>query len=62
MSGYIAFSTEARQRIKAANPNATFGEISKMVGAEWRSLSEAKKKAYNDKAAAQAKAKVAKGK
>jgi len=62
MSGYIAFSTEIRQRVKDENPNATFGEISKIIGAQWRNLPEAKKKTYNEKAAANAKAKAPKPK
>jgi len=60
MSGYIAFSTEIRQRVKDDNPNATFGEISKIIGAQWRNLPEAKKKVYNDRAAAKAKDKAPK--
>jgi len=60
MSGYITFSTEIRQRVKDENPNASFGEISKIIGAQWRNLPEAKKKVYNDKAAANAKTKAPK--
>jgi len=59
MSGYIAFSTEFRPKVKNDNPSATFGEIAKLIGAQWRAMPEAKKAVYSQKAAANAKAKAA---
>lgn len=44
MSGYILFSSEMRAVIKARHPDFSFGELSRLVGTEWRNL-EAKKKA-----------------
>lgn len=37
-SGYILFSAEIRKRIMQENPEAGFGEVSKIVGIEVRSL------------------------
>uniref|UniRef100_A0A8R1HJA9 Protein polybromo-1 n=3 Tax=Caenorhabditis japonica TaxID=281687 RepID=A0A8R1HJA9_CAEJA len=45
-SGYILFSAEVRKRIMHENPEAGFGEVSKIVGIEWKKLSEEQKKHY----------------
>lgn len=45
-SGYILFSAEVRKRIMHENPDAGFGEVSKIVGIEWKKLSEEQKKHY----------------
>jgi hypothetical protein len=42
-SAYIIFSTENRAEVKAANPDATFGELGKLLGAKWGSMTEAEK-------------------
>uniref|UniRef100_A0A914WAV1 Protein polybromo-1 n=1 Tax=Plectus sambesii TaxID=2011161 RepID=A0A914WAV1_9BILA len=49
-SGYILFSAEIRKRIMQENPEATFGEISKKVGVEWKKLTEDEKKQYEVRA------------
>lgn len=46
MSGYILFSSEMRAVIKARHPDFSFGELSRLVGTEWRNLEAPKKTEY----------------
>ena len=46
LSGYMKFAAKNRTGIKAKNPNASFGQLGKLIGAAWRGLSEAEKKVY----------------
>lgn len=46
MSGYILFSSEMRAVIKARHPDYSFGELSRLVGTEWRNLEAPKKTEY----------------
>uniref|UniRef100_A0A8C7VAD7 Protein polybromo-1 n=1 Tax=Oncorhynchus mykiss TaxID=8022 RepID=A0A8C7VAD7_ONCMY len=46
MSGYILFSSEMRAVIKAQHPDFSFGELSRLVGTEWRNLESPKKAEY----------------
>jgi hypothetical protein len=46
MSAYIKFSQAKRAEIQAANPGAGFGELGKLVGAEWQKLGPAEKASY----------------
>lgn len=46
MSGYILFSSEMRAVIKAQHPDFSFGELSRLVGTEWRNLESTKKAEY----------------
>ncbi|XP_074139582.1 protein polybromo-1 isoform X24 [Sminthopsis crassicaudata] len=46
MSGYILFSSEMRAVIKAQHPDYSFGELSRLVGTEWRNLETTKKAEY----------------
>lgn len=46
MSGYILFSSEMRAVIKARHPDFSFGELSRLVGTEWRNLEAYKKAEY----------------
>uniref|UniRef100_A0A2K6M4D7 Protein polybromo-1 n=1 Tax=Rhinopithecus bieti TaxID=61621 RepID=A0A2K6M4D7_RHIBE len=48
MSGYILFSSEMRAVIKAQHPDYSFGELSRLVGTEWRNLETAKKAEYEE--------------
>ncbi|XP_076040518.1 protein polybromo isoform X4 [Oratosquilla oratoria] len=50
MTGYILFSAEIRKSITLKNPNANFGEISRLVGIEWKCLPEPKRKVFEDRA------------
>lgn len=49
MSGYILFSSEVRSLIKARHPDYSFGELSRLVGTEWRNLETTKKAEYEGK-------------
>ncbi|XP_078065919.1 protein polybromo-1 isoform X12 [Mustelus asterias] len=53
-SGYILFSSEMRAVIKAKHPDFSFGELSRLVGTEWRNLEAVKKAEYEERAAKQA--------
>ncbi|CAL4066120.1 unnamed protein product, partial [Meganyctiphanes norvegica] len=50
MTGYILFSAEVRKSITQRNPVANFGEISRLVGIEWKRLTETERKTYEDRA------------
>ena len=49
-SSFMFFSSEWRSKIKEENPDATFGELGKLVGAKFKSLSAEEKKPYEDMA------------
>ncbi|KAK7916700.1 hypothetical protein WMY93_012461 [Mugilogobius chulae] len=51
MSGYILFSSEMRAVIKAQHPDFSFGDLSRLVGTEWRNLESSKKAEYEERAA-----------
>ncbi|XP_072934610.1 protein polybromo-1 [Epargyreus clarus] len=50
VTGYILYSSEVRKAIIANNPESTFGEISRIVGNEWRSLPAATKQSWEERA------------
>lgn len=45
LSAYMFFVQDYRERIKEENPDATFGEVGKLLGAKWKEMSDAEKKA-----------------
>lgn len=49
LSSYMFFFKENRERIKTANPDAEFGEIGKLIGAEWKALDKDQKAVYEEK-------------
>jgi hypothetical protein len=49
-SGYILFSAEIRRRIMSENPEAGFGEVSRIVGFEWKKLNDEQKRQYESRA------------
>ncbi|CAK1541028.1 unnamed protein product [Leptosia nina] len=51
VTGYILYSSEIRKAIVANNPECTFGEISRIVGNEWRSLPASTKQCWEERAA-----------
>ena len=51
LSAYMFFSQDWRERIKAENPEAGFGEVGKLLGAKWKELDEDEKKPYVEQAA-----------
>ncbi|KAK1926568.1 putative nonhistone protein 6 [Papiliotrema laurentii] len=52
LSAYMFFVQDWRDRIKSENPDVTFGEVGKLLGAKWKEMSPAEKKPYEDKAEA----------
>ncbi|EDR09427.1 uncharacterized protein LACBIDRAFT_184303 [Laccaria bicolor S238N-H82] len=50
LSAYMFFSQDWRDRIKAENPDAGFGEVGKLLGAKWKELDEEEKKPYVEQA------------
>lgn len=50
-SAFILFSQDNREKIKAKNPNATFGQLGKLLGEAWANASDSTKKKYLDEAA-----------
>ncbi|GBP69254.1 Protein polybromo-1 [Eumeta japonica] len=51
VTGYILYSSEVRKAISASNPESSFGEISRIVGNEWRSLPASTKQSWEERAA-----------
>ena len=49
LSAYIIYSKEKRQTIKDENPEATFGEMGKLLGSSWKNLSDDDKIIYFEK-------------
>ncbi|ORY97785.1 high mobility group box domain-containing protein [Syncephalastrum racemosum] len=52
LSAYMFFSQEQRTRAQQENPDATFGQIGKILGEMWGKMSDEEKKPYTDKAEA----------
>ncbi len=44
LSAYMYYSQAQRNATKEANPEATFGELGKIMGAAWKELSDDQKK------------------
>ncbi|KAJ2453988.1 Non-histone chromosomal protein 6 [Coemansia sp. RSA 2336] len=49
LSAYMFFSQAKRNEVKENNPNATFGEIGKLLGEMWGKLTDEQKKPYKEK-------------
>ncbi|KAJ3222178.1 Ribonucleoside-diphosphate reductase large subunit, partial [Chytriomyces hyalinus] len=47
LSAYLLFANENRARIREENPDASFGQIGKLLGAEWKEASEATKQKFS---------------
>lgn len=52
LSAYMFFVQDWRERVKSENPDATFGDVGRLLGAKWKEMSPAEKKPYEDKAQA----------
>ncbi|EGF79601.1 hypothetical protein BATDEDRAFT_89692 [Batrachochytrium dendrobatidis JAM81] len=50
LSAFMIFSKENRPRIREENPDASFGDLGKLLGAAWRELNDKDKQVYTDKA------------
>lgn len=48
-TSYFIFLTENRENIKAKNPEAKVTEIARIAGQQWKALTPAQKKPYEDK-------------
>jgi hypothetical protein len=51
-SAFFHFSRRMRPKIKEQNPQATFGQLGKLIGEEWAKLTPEQKKEYEEMAAA----------
>ncbi|KAF9975898.1 Non-histone chromosomal protein 6 [Mortierella antarctica] len=49
MSAYLMFCEEWREKVKAQNPDASFGELGRLLGVQWRSYSDEQKTPYVSK-------------
>ncbi|GJN93760.1 hypothetical protein Rhopal_006817-T1 [Rhodotorula paludigena] len=52
LSAYMHFSQDQRATVKEENPDVTFGEIGKILGAKWKELPEDERAPYEEKAKA----------
>ncbi|XP_023290298.1 protein polybromo-1 isoform X3 [Orussus abietinus] len=50
VTGYILYSSKMRTQITQNNPDSSFGEISRIVGNEWRKLPAGEKQAWEERA------------
>ena len=50
ITGYILFASEVRKQVCAANPECNFGDISRIIGQEWKRLAIDTKQEYERKA------------
>jgi hypothetical protein len=47
-TAFSFFTQENRAKLQAKNPNASFGELSRLVSADWKKLSASQMKKYKD--------------
>jgi hypothetical protein len=52
MSAYFLYSVDIRPKVKEENPDASFGDIAKIISTQYKSLSDSERKSWDDKAAA----------
>jgi len=50
LSAYMFFSQEHRKLVQTENPDASFGEIGKILGEKWKHMNDRDKKPYVEKA------------
>lgn len=50
LSSFTFYSNEIRTQVKTDNPKAKFGDISKIIGNKWKTLSDDEKVPYKAKA------------
>jgi MoaA/NifB/PqqE/SkfB family radical SAM enzyme len=46
LSGFMLFSNDHRVKVKASHPEATFGEVGRLVGEAWKALTEKQRAVY----------------
>eukprot|EP00939_MAST-03C_sp_MAST-3C-sp1_P004086 g4086.t1 len=49
-SSFMLYSIERRPHLKKEKPDLKFGEYGKIIGQEWRSMSDSEKEKYVDQA------------
>lgn len=52
MSAYFLYSIDARPTVKEENPDASFGDIARLISTKFKELSEKERKIWDDRAAA----------
>ncbi|KAG2185786.1 hypothetical protein INT43_002223 [Umbelopsis isabellina] len=52
LSAYMFFSQELRQKVKEDNPEASFGQIGKILGDKWKEMDDSDKAPFAAKAEA----------
>lgn len=52
ITGYILYSSEVRKAKVLENPDCKFGDISRMIGDEWRALPTNERRQWEDRASA----------
>lgn len=50
VTGYIVFASEVRKSVVARNPDCNFGEVSRIIGQEWKNLPTETRGEYEKKA------------
>ncbi|CAF3919770.1 unnamed protein product [Adineta steineri] len=49
-SGYLVFASDSRKRLVRDNPGIPFGEMSRIIGDQWRRLSVSEREKYEERA------------
>ncbi|KAL1968320.1 hypothetical protein VTN77DRAFT_1849 [Rasamsonia byssochlamydoides] len=52
LSAYMFFANEQREAVREQNPGISFGQVGKLLGERWKSLTEEQRRPYEEKAAA----------
>lgn len=52
MSAYFLYSIDARPQVKASHPEASFGDIARIISSQFKSLNAKERKVWDDRAAA----------
>ncbi|ENN78044.1 hypothetical protein HUJ04_006145 [Dendroctonus ponderosae] len=50
ITGYILYSREVRKQVVQNNPESKFGDISRIVGSEWKALATTEKQVWEERA------------
>lgn len=50
LTGYIIYASEVRKQVIDKNPNQAFGDISRLVGNEWKALPDEIRNKYDERA------------
>jgi hypothetical protein len=53
LSGYMMYAKENRDRVQKSSPEAKFGEIGRLIGVEWKALTNEQREEWKQKALAE---------